>query len=342
MEGINTEAMSKQAQQIWAMLDDMSENSPAAYKNFIERQLREAKEHVVPPEPHMCVHVTLLGKSRQPLFVNFFSWIRISEPKSSEDPVPVTGTPITPDKDDKGKFSVTCVAFNPRVLEKFGRNATNTVDCDTLIQLALDYVEQEQKVKVTRTYTILPIDTPHKGDIHYLRQSFSKLFKKEEHRFDKHVNELESTFGPLTSQEKGSLLSQLSRIAVDSSESSSDADTHTSREEIPEIKLTTSSGSANKKGLIEVLDDGNVKTPKYSLETCNSGPRRDLVLKVDLQGVESVSECQLDISEDDVCLQVPGQYDLKVKLPSPIDVDVAHARFNKKLSTLTVTLSPKV
>ncbi|BFZ13856.1 hypothetical protein BsWGS_16895 [Bradybaena similaris] len=338
MDGVSTEALSKQAQQIWAMLDDMSENNPAAYKNFIERQMKEAKEHMAPPEPHMCVHVTLLGKPNQPLFVNFFSWTRIPEPKSSEDPVPVTGTPISPVEDGKGTFSVACVAFNPSVLEKFGRNATNMVDCDTLIHLALDYVEKEQKVKVTRTYTILPIDTPHKGDIHYLQQCFLKLSKKGEQGFDKHVNELENTFGPLTSQEKGSLLSQLSRLTIDCSERSSE---HSPQGDIPEIKLTQNSSSTTKKVLIEVLGDGKVVTPKHSLETSNSEAGTDFVLKVDLPGVKSVSECQLDISEDDISLQVPGQYELKVKLPHTIDIDLARAKFNKKLSILTVTMSPK-
>lgn len=187
-----------------------------------------------------------------------------------------------------------CVAFNPNVLEKFGRNATNMVDCDTLIHLALDYVEKEQKVKVTRTYTILPIDTPHKGDIHHLRQSFLKLSKKEEHGFDKHVNELENTFGPLTSQEKGSLLSQLSRLTIGCSEGFSE---NSPQGDIPEIKLTQNSSSTTKKGLIEVLGDGKVVTPKHSLENSNSEAGTDCVLKVDLPGVKSVSECQLDISE---------------------------------------------
>ena len=32
MEGMSSEGMSAQAQQIWGMLDDMAENDPAAYR----------------------------------------------------------------------------------------------------------------------------------------------------------------------------------------------------------------------------------------------------------------------------------------------------------------------
>lgn len=61
------------------------------------------------------------------------------------------------------KYALTCVSFNPKVLEQFGRNAKNPVDGDTLVQLALDYIEHEHKVKVSRSYTVLPANTTLKG-----------------------------------------------------------------------------------------------------------------------------------------------------------------------------------
>uniref|UniRef100_A0A0B7A7Y4 PIH1 domain-containing protein 2 n=1 Tax=Arion vulgaris TaxID=1028688 RepID=A0A0B7A7Y4_9EUPU len=338
MENVKTEALSAQAQQLWSMLDDMSENNPTAYKKFIQQQMKEAKEHMSPPESHMCVQVTLLSKTAKPLFINFCSWKHVPEPKSSEDPVPVVGTPISQEKDDTGSFSLVSVAFNPRVLEKYGRHAKNHVDGDTLVQLALDYIEHEQKVKVTRTYVVLPIDTPHKGDINLVRLYFSKLSNKNGQGFEKQMGDLENTFGPLTSHEKDSLLSQLSRITEDSSNGTSGFQTDNSHGVLPEIKLTGISNTPSKKGLIEEINDNKIQTPKYSLETCESEMRRQLVLKVDLPGVKSVSECQLDISEDDVMLKVPGHYELKVKLPNLIDDDQAIAKFSKKLSVLTLTM----
>lgn len=60
MDAFSMEGMSAQAQQIWSMLDDMASNNPAAYKKFIDQQIKEGKEHIAMPEPHMCVQVLLL------------------------------------------------------------------------------------------------------------------------------------------------------------------------------------------------------------------------------------------------------------------------------------------
>ena len=60
MDNFIPEGMSTQAQQIWSMLDDMAENDPAAYRKFIDRQVKEGKEYMAPPDPHMCVQVKLL------------------------------------------------------------------------------------------------------------------------------------------------------------------------------------------------------------------------------------------------------------------------------------------
>ena len=45
----------QQAQNIWSMLDDMADSDPSAYRKFIERHLKEGKEMMQPPQPHMCI-----------------------------------------------------------------------------------------------------------------------------------------------------------------------------------------------------------------------------------------------------------------------------------------------
>lgn len=54
------EEMMKQAQHIWAMLEDMSERDPAAYRAFIDKHIREGREVMKPPQPHMCIATKLL------------------------------------------------------------------------------------------------------------------------------------------------------------------------------------------------------------------------------------------------------------------------------------------
>ena len=47
--------MMRQAQHIWTMLDDMVDKNPQAYRAFIDKHLKEGKEAMRPPQPHMCV-----------------------------------------------------------------------------------------------------------------------------------------------------------------------------------------------------------------------------------------------------------------------------------------------
>ena len=229
-----------------------------------------------------------------------------------------------------GAFALTSVAFNPRVLEKFGRNCSNQTDADTLVQLALDYIENEQKVKLTRTYTIFPVDTPYKGDLELVRLCFTKAFQKKNSKgkngreptgFSKDVEEMEKTFGPLSSSERESLLSQLSNISVSSPSSTHGSGFSNGSQGGGDSGLTGDSGSqsgiripgvsnsnmhptangrkassnSSKAGLIQEISEDKVSSvpPKYTLESEGS----NLVLKIELPGIKSVSECDLDISE---------------------------------------------
>ena len=51
---------SEAAQRIWAMLDDMAENDPVAYKKFLDKQMSDGKKYMAQPEPHMCVKTTIM------------------------------------------------------------------------------------------------------------------------------------------------------------------------------------------------------------------------------------------------------------------------------------------
>ena len=58
--GMDKTKLMKKADQIWKMLDDMAVEDPAAYKKFIDQQMKAGKEVMKPPEPHMCVHTMLM------------------------------------------------------------------------------------------------------------------------------------------------------------------------------------------------------------------------------------------------------------------------------------------
>ena len=70
----------------------------------------------------------------------------------------------------------------------------------------------------------------------------------------------------------------------------------------------------------------------------NSPDEASVVLEVELPGVASAAEIDVDIDEDTVELCVPERHQLSVSLPEPVDPDAAKARFVKATSTLVLTL----
>ena len=54
------EALHKQADNVWKMLDDMADSDPEAYKSFIDKILKEVPNACKPPEPCFCVSTVLV------------------------------------------------------------------------------------------------------------------------------------------------------------------------------------------------------------------------------------------------------------------------------------------
>ncbi|KAK6172273.1 hypothetical protein SNE40_015970 [Patella caerulea] len=330
-------SMINQAQNIWTMLDDMAANDPSSYKKFIEKHIKEGKEEMAPPKPHMCIRTVIKAPQKETLYVNFFSWHRIPVPKTPDDPVPAMGSCIEKEKDDKGVHAISSVAFNPKVLEEFGREAKNLADQDTLVNLALDYIDDLNKIKCSRSYIILPKDNLYKGSLTKLQKSFTKKTSDNDKKLNEDFDEMLKTFGPLgrSSNSKGSLLEQLATIAVED-----DTPPTSSPEKEPQIILPDA--IKTKPGLIEEIggdDKGGIETPNYEIEkSWNDKNHAMCCVKIFLPKVTSVSECELDISEDDLSLTVPEKYTLKLKLVDPIDEDKSKAKFIKKSHCLMVTM----
>ena len=151
---------------------------------------------------------------------------------------------------------------------------------------------------------------------------------KSEQEFDDQMSELEKSFGPLGPGAKDTLLSQLSSLSTDDTRSRTDGRAASSASvlsegsgiKLPSMKngseasvLNELSGvkvpSAKKKGpgLIEELSSSKdveinggkrkLREPEYSVEKDGEELVEALVVSIQLPGVTSVGECELDISE---------------------------------------------
>lgn len=335
-DGVDRDSMMKQAQNIWTMLDEMAERDPQTYKKFIDKHMKEGKEYMKPPEPHMCI-MTMTTSTKGRYFINFCSWNKVPEPKTPEDPIPVSGTPVLQDKDENGDFSYSGVAFNPKILEEFGINCKNSLDRNTLINLAIDYILHQNKTALSRSFSILPSTSTSKGNLKVLLNAFQGQKQKADKDFDEHLSEMERTFGLQGSGAKDSLLNKLANLSTEESEQDKNA---------PNIQLPgLGKEQPKKQNLIQEMSSSNskkapeTKEPDYNMvEKFNGKDLEKLILTIKLPGVNKVSECELDISEDDIDLTVEDRYHLNLSFPYLINDSDASAKFNKSNSSLVISL----
>ena len=59
---------------------------------------------------------------------------------------------------------------------------------------------------------------------------------------------------------------------------------------------------------------------------------------IELPGVTSVGEIDMEITRSNLELEVEGLYELKLRLPQPVDDDEVAAKFIKQESRLLLTL----
>nr|XP_054760238.1 PIH1 domain-containing protein 2-like [Lytechinus pictus] len=317
----------KQASHVWAMLDEMANTDPAAYQRFIKKTMEEGKENMDLPKPFACMKTSIITPSKSVLYLNLCSWKKIPKPTSDSDPIAVATGPLEESKDASGKYTVVRLAFNPYVLEESFQNA---VDRDLLINLGMDYVENQHKVKLSRSYKECQ-GLKFKGDISTLT-SVKRFFGKREKTEEEVLEENLAGLSPDT------LLGKIHELSNQDLEQSDLED----RLKDLAVGSTKDPDVDRKGGLIQEISSTKLELPEpeYSLdlqEGDEKGPRR-LELRLELHGVQSVSQCELDISEDEVNLFVEGKYDLHLCFPELISESDAKAKFYKKSSVLLVTL----
>uniref|UniRef100_A0A665TS17 PIH1 domain containing 2 n=1 Tax=Echeneis naucrates TaxID=173247 RepID=A0A665TS17_ECHNA len=84
-----TQEVLQQVNQIWSMLDDLSENDPEAYSSFIRKQMEGQAEVMSPPQLHSCLRTDTLEQNKGLLYINICSWKCVPAPKDPSKPLPI-------------------------------------------------------------------------------------------------------------------------------------------------------------------------------------------------------------------------------------------------------------
>lgn len=181
-------------------------------------------------------------------------------------------------------------------MEEFGIDCKNSLDRNTLINLAIDYILHQNKTALSRSFSVLPSTTLSKGNLQVLMKAFQGKNKNADDEFDDHLSEMEKTFGLQGLGAKDSLLNKLANLSTEESVQDKNA---------PNIQLPgLGKDQTKKQNLIQEMNSDNseqvceTKEPDYKMEEKFNGEDLEkLLLTIKLPGVNKVSECELDISE---------------------------------------------
>ncbi|KAJ8783387.1 hypothetical protein J1605_009261 [Eschrichtius robustus] len=114
-------------------------------------------------------------------------------------------------------------------------------------------------------------------------------------------------------------------------------------DQFPQLLLPKDEVSSKTRCLIEEISSTEIevemKRPAYELKIVADQNERPLKieLKVELPGINSVSLCDLSVSEDDLLIEV-SEYRLHLNLPESVDTEMTTAKFIKENATLIVTM----
>uniref|UniRef100_A0A665TQD8 PIH1 domain containing 2 n=1 Tax=Echeneis naucrates TaxID=173247 RepID=A0A665TQD8_ECHNA len=302
-----TQEVLQQVNQIWSMLDDLSENDPEAYSSFIRKQMEGQAEVMSPPQLHSCLRTDTLEQNKGLLYINICSWKCVPAPKDPSKPLPIyPGELETCTSEDQDLFSVLDVALNPAVLEERKKEKTD------IYMLTLSFAQQHLGLRLSQAYTVISSSPRSSPDDFHRRLGFQKWSKTP-----KQPN--------TASQTPAALLQQISSLR------SKKHDVELEAQIIPRP-------AEHKKDLIQVISTtlAQPMKPEYQLQVKidAAGVPHSVELTVELPKVCLMSESQF--VSDDVLLEVEDIYFLLVEFPKPVKEDTASAVFNKKKRRLTL------
>ncbi|XP_041494310.1 PIH1 domain-containing protein 2 [Microtus oregoni] len=302
-----------QISQFWNMLDDLAENDPERYRNFIEQELKDGKQLCVDPEPQLCLQTKILKPKEKVLFINLCQWKRIPAPQSANHPVSISVGRPEDFSEASGSYTVIDVAYNPDVLQAAEKDQGIK---DQLIKMAMHCIEERLQFTLARSYRVTSFSI--KGNIQRTKENLTGI--KTDFTGFKEIMRTENTLEMM----RGSTVSEPNHL--------------------PQVLLNKKQASGKGRCLIEEISSSEiqveVKKPAYELKIVKDQNEKPLKieLKIELPGIDSVSLCELSVSEVDLLIEVSEKYRLYLNLPESINTEMTTAKFVKNKSVLFITM----
>ncbi|XP_065643257.1 PIH1 domain-containing protein 2 [Hydra vulgaris] len=302
------------ASSIWKFLDNMYVSNPVAYKKFIDGVLNEGKEqNMGPPKAHLAIQTVRIPPvipSRK-YFINVAKWTQVPQPENTCSPIPMIISEQRKELIDEEWANLIDIAVNPILFEKNGLFYT---DVSEILQASLLYAESKFSLKLSKNYTILNVKYIGNEDnlLNFMCPTLRDSIKKA---------------GSILDQDKIRQSNQetINKPNLDSSISTTNNTNNSFA--LKEISSKVSSQTCSKKNFLQ--------TPKAEMDVNKIS--KQICFTIELPGVGSVSECILELTEDELLLVVTEKYELHLDLPLSIDVNTSKAKFIKDEQILLIT-----
>ncbi|THD27346.1 PIH1 domain-containing protein 2 [Fasciola hepatica] len=332
------------ATRVWKMLDEMVLNDPVGYRKFIDRQLKEGRKCVSPPEVRFVIKATL-KQSKRKLFVNYCEWTAVPEAKTESSPIIVKcGEPF--DLDENLGIAL---AFNPNVFVQHGfgqlpdgdenkaqlfepKSRQEQNNWYQLIWLGLHYLEQEKQLATLESNSVICSAAPLRPQILNSSPQFgSKEAMLKSLGFHKRLIHTKQLHSPICENDPMDVLIQEAiREIAPENVGNSVADgvlgstsfggsifTESQPFQLPQSvrkpghpliqelnAKTQASETSSVQGLEEVPIQWHAEVLAVANKKNESAHSNRLKVTFELRGVRSGSQCDLDITSDKLFLVV--------------------------------------
>ena len=227
------------------------------------------------------------------MFVNICQWDQVSKPKDGDTKISVVVSNLRDLPDYSSKHSVIDICFHSNTIHQ--RRQTHAQYQKSLAALALDHLEKQVDIRLSKAYKVLSIK--YKGDIEELKHFlFRRCFTNGSSTkpADQAASHTENVSG----------LGGLSKIVRNGKQSKPSCVLKDFIGLPSETLLGKQNEKSSKKPLIEEVSSSkhtmlkdNIPENSIEIIDCTSGMSKHIIVKVKLPQIQSGLECDLEVSK---------------------------------------------
>lgn len=340
MSNSSDEQALQQTEAIWKFLDAMSLNNPKEYEQFIQKVLKDGESNNLgPPRPVFVVETEKIPEviPIRKYFINFSEWVQLPKPENDSSPVTMATSEIRKELIDKEWSHIIDVTMNPIVFPS--NDSLHHIEKCALVELVFRHIESKFSLKISRKFKLVEGSTYIGNQDNLLNfMCPSAMRDKLADGVNKGIT-LEQ-IKSLAENNQPTVANNKMNLHGNGSNSSSSKMIDTSSSSI----ITSCNGVTN--SLTEVKTSSSkqkttsLPTPKVEMLVCKD--KNVIELTIYLPKVESVCECDLEITESSLSLHVEKKYELELSFPVDVDTESSSAKFVKDQKILLITAIPEV